>query len=123
MIFGLLAWTCSGCGGAKIETHAGGKPISHWIEATHDPDPKVRKSAATKLGNIGPSEPEAFPAVMALLKDRVAVVRCGAILAVGKFGSSASEAITILTDLRDHDRDAKVRTYATATLEKLQTKG
>jgi hypothetical protein len=47
-------------------------------------------------------------------------VRSEAILALVKFGPTALEAVPILTELREHDRDRKVRTYANKALEKLQ---
>jgi HEAT repeat protein len=107
-----------GC--AKPKTiRAGGKPVSYWVQAIHDPDPRLRKQAVFKLGNVGPTEPEALPAVTAALKDPDAAVRREAILALVKFGADAKSAVPILAQLRQNDRDALVRRYATMALEKL----
>jgi HEAT repeat protein len=108
----------SGCG--RPPTQAGGKPVSHWVEALRSPDAKLRKEAAFKLGNVGDTDPTALPAVIEALKDRDAAVRREAILALLKFGPAAQEAVPTLTELRERDRDPKVRSYAAKALEKLQ---
>ncbi len=109
-----------GCG-KHPPTMAGGKPVSHWVEELQtSPDTKVRKEAAFKLGNVGPSDPTAFPALVGALKDRDASVRAEVIRSVVKFESGAAEAVPALTELREHDPDPKVRTNAKKALEKLQ---
>jgi HEAT repeat protein len=104
----------SGCAGPK-PTMAGSK----WAEALRDPDARVRKKAAFTLGNIGPSDSAVLPALVGGLKDTDGGVRCEAILALVKYGPGAREAIPALTEVRDNDRDAKVRDYAAQALEKL----
>jgi len=113
-----LALLASGCAQAP-PTLAGGKPVSYWVEALKDPDPKLRKTAVSKLGNIGSSDPAAFPAVCEALKDSDATVRREAILALVKFGAAAGEAIPTLTELQ-HDPDAQVSEYAGKALRKLE---
>lgn len=54
------------------------------------------------------------------LKDRDATVRCEVILALVKFGTAAREIVPKLTDLREHDRDSKVRNCAAKAAVKLQ---
>ena len=112
----ILLLPLCGCGRAQ-PTMAGGK----WAEALRDPDAKVRKKAAFTLGNIGPSDPAVLPALTGALKDADAGVRCEAVLALLKYGPDAKEAIPELTEVREKDRDAKVRAYAAKALEKLQT--
>lgn len=112
-----------GCGKAE-PTLAGGKPVSHWVdELRTSPDAKVRKEAAFKLGNVGPTDPTALPALLEGLKDRDAVVRRESIQAIVKFGPAALDAVPALTELHQHDRDAKVREFASKALEKIQAKG
>src|SRR5439155_16911918 len=77
-----------GCG-KEQPMLAGGKPVSHWVQALQNPDPKVRKQAAFKLGNVGPADPTALPALIEALKDRDAGVRREAILALLKCGPAA----------------------------------
>ena len=102
-------------------TLTGGRPAGHWVEQLRaSPDAKVRKEAAFKLGNVGPADPSALPALTAALKDRDAAVRGEAILALVKFGAAARPVVPALADLRDHDRDPKVRGYAAKAIEKLQ---
>ena len=67
----LIALNCmiiSGCGTSQAPL-AGGRPISHWVQALNDPNPKVRKEAAFKLGNVGASDASVIPALIAALKD------------------------------------------------------
>jgi HEAT repeat protein len=115
ILFGILLVALCGCGRAQ-PTMAGGK----WARALHDPAVKVRKKAAFTLGNIGPSDPAVFPALIEALKDADAEVRCEAILALLKYGPGAKEALPTLTDIQHKDRDARVRAYAARAVEKLQ---
>ena len=99
---------------------AGGRPVSHWVEALKSPDAKQRKTAVTKLGNVGPADEAVLPALLGALNDADAAVRREAILALMKYGPGAREAVPRLTDLRQSDRDAQVRTLAAKALEKLE---
>ena len=114
-----LALTMIGCSKAG-PTLAGGKPIDHWVQTLQDPDVKLRKSAAQKLGNLGPAYPAALPALCDALKDRDAGVRCEVVFALVKFGPEAKAAIPTLAQLRKQDPDAKVRDYAAKALAKLE---
>jgi HEAT repeat protein len=119
---GAIAVLCGlliGCGKAQ-PTLSGGKPVEHWIQALQDRDARVRKEAASKLGNAGPVNSDALPALVASLKDPDAKVRCEVILALVKFGCEANEAVPILTELQRSDSDARVRNYAAEALEKIQ---
>jgi HEAT repeat protein len=110
---------CGGGCGKKPPALAGGKPVPYWIETLHNADPRLRKQAAFKLGNVGPADAEALPALIAALKDRDAAVRCEVILALLKCGPAAVEAVPALTDLRQRDPNAQVRRYAAKAIEKL----
>src|SRR5947209_7288450 len=111
-----------GCGPAA-PTLAGGKPVSYWVNALRDPDPKARKKAVDELGNVGTADPAAFPAVLAALKDDPdPSVRRDAIQAVVKFGPKAQEAVPTLEDRKDNDPDPETRDYAARALAALQRK-
>jgi HEAT repeat protein len=114
--------SAAGCGEGKPTT-AGGEPAEHWVQALQDPDPKVRKKAATKLGNIGTADAAAVPALAGALKDRDAEVRAEAALALLRIGPPASEAVPALEEAAGNDKDAKVRSYATKALEKIRGGG
>jgi HEAT repeat protein len=108
------------CGCAKSPpTLAGGKPVSHWVEALHGRDAKARKTAAAKLGNVGPADPAVLPALTAALRDRDPGVRREAVLGLLKCGPGAREAAGALAELRQRDRDPQVRTYAAKALARL----
>ena len=98
---------------------SGGKPASYWVRAVHDPNVSLRKQAVVKLGNIGPADEAALPAVLAALRDREPAVRKEAILALLKFGHAGREALATLDDLQERDPDPKVRRYAGKVRKKL----
>ena len=118
LVFVALVLFLGGCG--KEPTLSGGKPVAHWVQALHDPDADVRKTAAFKLGNVGPADPTAFPALSNALNDAGADVRCAVILALVKFGPKAKDTRPRLIEMRQHDPDATVRAYAAKALANLE---
>ena len=94
--------------------------MNDWVRALSDPNPKLRKKAAEKLGNVGSSDPAVVAALCRALQDQDADVRCEAILALVKVGPDAKEAIEPLKAIGRQDRDPRVRSYAARALEKLQ---
>jgi HEAT repeat protein len=116
----VLAATVAGCGKPPAPTLAGGKPVAHWVEAARGPDPRARKEAVFKLGNVGPADPTAFPAVTGALRDANPIVRREAILALLKFGPQAREAVPTLEELVHRDPDDRVRTSAAKALARLR---
>jgi HEAT repeat protein len=119
LVLAVLLILLSGCGTAP-PTAVGGRPVSYWVKALQSPDAKLRKQAVFKLGNVGPADAAVYPALIGALNDTDTVVRCEAILALLKFGPAAREAIPALTEVEQHDRDAKVRSYAAKALAKLR---
>jgi HEAT repeat protein len=116
----LVAILLAGCG-KQGPLRTGGKPISHWIESLTDADPKVRKTAAFKLGNVNAADPTALPALLQALADPDPIVRREVIIAIVKFGADAQVAIPALTELGHRDPDAIVRDYAGKALDKLDS--
>ena len=115
VVFVLASCGCSRTPEAVI---AGGKPASHWLEEAKKPDAKSRKKAVKELGHIGKADPAAIPAVIAALKDFEPVVRREAALALLNL-VDASEAADALTEAT-HDKDPKVREYATEALARIR---
>ena len=104
-----------GCGKAPPKL-----AVNKWTDALRDPESRVRKKAAFKLGNIGRTDPTAVPALIDALKDADAGVRCETILSLVKIGPRAKTAIPQLSEVEQHDNDESVRSYATKALAKLR---
>jgi HEAT repeat protein len=100
-------------------TLAGGKPVTHWVSSLQNADAKVRRTAAFKLGNVGPTDAAVLPALLGALKDSDAGVRREAILALMKCGPDAREAAAALNEIRRRDPDSKVRGHAARALAKI----
>ena len=105
-----------GCG--KAEPTVGGQSVSHWAEALKSPDARLRKKAATKLGNVGTIDPAAVPALVGAVKDRDASVRAEAIVSLLRIGNDSPDTVAALKDAVQ-DRDATVRRYAAKALQKI----
>jgi HEAT repeat protein len=118
LLWAALAFLACGC--AKSPPLAGGKPVSHWVEALHGRDAKARKKAVAKLGNVGPADPAVLPALRAALRDGDPGVRREAVLALLKYGPGARAAAGALAELRQRDRDPQIRAYAVKALARLQ---
>ena len=75
-----------GCGRSDVprEKYFGGEPVEHWLEAVRSPDPKARKRAADVLGNVGPVDPRAVPALIEAVRDKDSTVRTHAATALGR---------------------------------------
>jgi HEAT repeat protein len=119
LIVALCAMGMTGCGKSP-PTLAGGKPVSHWIEAAQHPDAETRRQALFKLGNAGPADAEVLPTLMRALGDVVPGVRSEAILALVKMGPQAKKAIAVLTEMREQDSDGTVRSHAAKAVEMIQ---
>jgi HEAT repeat protein len=108
-----------GCGGGSPSTQVGGKSVSHWVQALQDRDPRVRKKAVDKLGNVGTADPAVVPALIQALKDRDAGVRAEAVLRLLQLGPAARDAVPALAEAQK-DADATVRDHAARALERIQ---
>jgi hypothetical protein len=75
-----------------------GLSIDELTELLDDPDPQVRKGAATGLGRSGKAAESAAPELIAGLQDMNREVRCEAAWALGQIGPGAHEAVGKLLD-------------------------
>jgi HEAT repeat protein len=96
-----------------------GEPVSHWVEAAKSPDPKVRKKAVDVLGNVGPADPAAIPALIAALKDKDPNVRDAAVLGLSKIGPPAADGLPALR-VAMNDPNPTVRAHAATAVERVR---
>jgi HEAT repeat protein len=117
----LLLLAAPGCRGGAVPTakYFGGEPVEHWLAEIKSADPKARKRAADVLGNVGPTDPAAVPALAAAVKDADARVRDAAVLALSKIGPAAADAAPALEDAT-RDKDPTVRGHAATALERVR---
>ena len=113
----LLGAALAGC--APAPTQARGKPLQHWLTELRSPDPRARKTAVEVLGNVGPRDPAALPALAGAVRDPDPSVRDAAILALLKSGPAAAEAAAALREAL-HDPDETVRAHAAAALRAVE---
>jgi HEAT repeat protein len=115
-----MAILAAGCTREKVPTelYFSGEPVSHWTEAAKSPDPKVRKKAIDVLGNVGPADRAAIPALIAAVKDKDASVRDAAVLALSKIGPPALEGLPALREATK-DSNPTVRAHAIAAVERV----
>ena len=118
-VFGLLV-VAAGCSREKVpaELYFSGEPVSHWLEAAKSPDPKVRKKAVVVLGNVGPADAAAIPALIAAVKDKDATVRDLAVLALSKIGPAAADGLPALREATK-DPNPNVRAHAATAVERV----
>jgi HEAT repeat protein len=118
VIFCFSIVLCPGCGANDQPIRAGGKPVEHWLKVRRDSDPKVRKMAVVKLGNIGPDDAAVRLALIEALRDRDSAVRCQAVLALVHGGTEPE--IKAALESATKDKDSKVRGYAVDALKQLE---
>jgi HEAT repeat protein len=115
----LIVLSLAGCG-KPVAPQAGGRSISHWLEAMHDPNAHVRAEAALKLGNVGNADARALPALIAALDDPQATVRRAAVQGLVKFGPAAKDAVPKLNQIRESDSDSRLREFVGEVLPHIQ---
>lgn len=120
-VVAILCFFAFGCGRGNVTTekYFSGEPVEHWLEAIHGSDAKVRKKAADVLGNVGPIDPRAIPALVEAVRDSDPAVRDAAVLGLSKIGPDAAAAEPALRDAMK-DRDATVRAHAATAVERVR---
>lgn len=89
---------------APAELVYSGHNVPYWLNQAKSKQPKERKHAVDVLGNVGPSHPDAIPALASALKDSEASVRLAAVLGLSKIGGPANAALPALeATLKDAD--------------------
>jgi HEAT repeat protein len=118
VIIAMAVLILAGCSGSPEAAYAD-KPVSHWLKAMESPDVKERKKAAEVLGNVGPSDPAAIPALIKALDDNDAKVRDAAVLSLSKLGRVAEKAADALDGLKS-DPDRSVRQHAVQAAKRVR---
>jgi HEAT repeat protein len=120
----LLAALIGSAGGGcaeKAPPLSGGKPVAVRVSELKDPDPRKRKEAAEKLGNVGPTTaPEVVQALIESLRDRDPGVRSAVVIALSKCRRAAGNALPLLLELKQRDPNRKVRDHATRAIAVIQ---
>src|SRR5260370_16133687 len=93
-----------------------------WIEALHDSDAGVRKTAANALGKVDPDVRLAVPALTDALKDKASSVRQAAAGALGLIGPDAKDAIPALRETQK-DSDRAVSRAANMAIQRIMGRG
>lgn len=119
VFFLTLAILIVGCGRSSTEVICSGQPTRYWVEALKNPDARLRLKAVKALGNIGPADAPAIPALIEALKDEDPRIRAEAAVALHKNASEAQEASYALNEAL-YDQNEHVRVCAAKALEKIQ---
>lgn len=120
LIPALLFFAMLGCGpSAPKDAYFSGQPVDHWLEAAHSSDAKNRKKAVEVLGNVGPVDPRAIPALIDAVRDSDLKVRDAAVLGLSKIGPPAVAAESALLDATK-DKDATLRAHAVTAIERVR---
>lgn len=121
LAFLVLAMASLGCGNQEIAPiKAGGRDVAAWVADLHHRDPRVRRQAVLKLGNIGDADPAVSPAIGDALSDRDPLVRRDAIFATVKLKTPPPAVLDQLFRMGESDRDPKLRDIASRALAKLK---
>jgi HEAT repeat protein len=98
----------------------GTKVVTELTEALGDKEPRVRAAVAESIGQFCRTDPEmardAVPKLTELLQDADANVRVQSAFALGRMGSNAAPAVSVLAKLVVSDKEARVRKEAAKTL-------
>jgi HEAT repeats len=100
---------------------AGGHEVKSWVEALKDRDPKKRRVAVLKLGNVGDADPAAAEGLAEALLDTDDQVRRDAVLAVAKLKSPGETIMSRLRTMAESDRDLRARDLAKKAIARLET--
>jgi HEAT repeat protein len=117
----LLIGTLLFIGCQQEPPRSGGKTAGYWVKVLRDEsNAELRAKAATKLGPLVFSDKDAFPVLLAALKDNDPAVRRAAARSLGVFsGPKAEEVLPALRDLQEHDPDQSVREAAGKAIDHL----
>ena len=111
-----------GCSSSTVPTAKFffGEPVSHWLAEATNADPKHRLKAIEVLGNVGPADPGAIPAMTKALSDKDLKIRTAAVLGLAKIGPDAQSALPRLQEMAASEKDATLRKHIQTAITKIQ---
>ena len=117
VIFGFVASLLTGCG-AKEPYRSGGRTGAYWMQALKQPDVKLRRKAALKIGPIMVTHDACRSAAIEALRDEDAQVRLAAIRLLKVYATShAASVAPALRRLEQTDPDLAVRQAAKLAIQ------
>lgn len=117
----LAAAVVAGCGGGEPQgpVLAGGREVKAWVKDLHDPNPRVRRQAVMKLGNVGDADASVAEGLLEALGDSDVLVRRDAILAAAKLRTPPPAIREKLDAMSRTDRDPRAREMAGKAIVRL----
>lgn len=121
----LAAMVVAGCGGGEPQgpVLAGGREVKSWITDLHDPNPRVRRQAVMKLGNVGDADSSVDDGLLGALDDSDVLVRRDAILAAAKLKTPPPALREKLESMSRADKDPRARELAGKAVVRLDGGG
>ena len=116
VLFGLAACGVGCHSDERAPTLAGGHEVTYWVNALGDTNPKLRREAVLKLGNVGDTDPAVPEALAKALDDSDPKVRYDAVFAVVKLRAPGAAIKARLETMSRNDKDARVRDVSTRAL-------
>ncbi|MHB1556248.1 MAG: HEAT repeat domain-containing protein [Isosphaeraceae bacterium] len=110
----VVAAVVAGCGGGESQgpVLAGGREVKAWVKDLHDPNPRVRRQAVMKLGNVGDADSSVADGLIEALGDPDVLVRRDAILAAAKLRTPPPALREKLDAMSRTDKDPRAREVA-----------
>ncbi|MFO0938259.1 MAG: HEAT repeat domain-containing protein [Gemmataceae bacterium] len=117
-----LSLTACGCGSRPVTTakYFSGEPVSHWLDQAKSTNAKQRLKALDVLGNVGPADPGAIPALITGIKDKDAKCRSASILALSKIGPDAKAALPALNEISQSEKDPAIKKQIQIAMDRIQ---
>jgi hypothetical protein len=97
----------------------GGREVKAWVADLSSPEPRARRQAVLKLGNVGDDDPAAADALAGSLDDPDPLARRDAILAVAKLKKPSAAIRGRLETLSRSDEDPRARDLARKAVVRL----
>src|SRR4051794_12899220 len=110
----LCLLACAGC--AKT------KSTGELIADLKSPQDKDRLIAVRLLAQRRGEAADVVPALIDALKDHESDIRLSAVIGLGTFGAEARDAVPLLRETAQSDRDARIRRAAGVALSRIESR-